>query len=86
MPHGMISQCVVIKNDGQDTLCEDIKPRSEEEITPDLIRQVLREKGIAGMGGATLPHGCKVCASQGRPLPHRHDPAERDRMRTLRHG
>ena len=55
MPHGMISQCVVIKNDGQDTLCEDIKPRSEEEITPDLIRQVLREKGIAGMGGATFP-------------------------------
>ena len=59
MPHGMISQCVVIKNDGQDTLCEDIKPRSEEEITPDLIRQVLREKGIAGMGGATFPTAVK---------------------------
>lgn len=59
MPNGMISQCVVIKNDGQDTLCEDIKPRSEEEITPDLIRQVLREKGIAGMGGATFPTAVK---------------------------
>ena len=59
MPNGMISQCVVIKNDGQDTMCEDIKPRSEADITPDLIRQVLREKGIAGMGGATFPTAVK---------------------------
>ena len=58
MPMGMISQCVVIKNDHQDTMCEDIKPR-EEEITPDLIRQVLRDKGIAGMGGATFPTAVK---------------------------
>ena len=26
MPNGMISQCVVIKNDGQDTPCEDMQP------------------------------------------------------------
>lgn len=55
MPHGMISQCVVIKNDGQDTLCEDIKPRSEEEITPDLIRQVLREKGLPAWAAPPSP-------------------------------
>ena len=59
MPHGMISQCVVIKNDGQDTPCEDMKPRKEEDITPDLIRQVLRDRGIAGMGGATFPTAVK---------------------------
>ena len=42
------------------TLCARISsPRSEEEITPDLIRQVLREKGIAGMGGATFPTAVK---------------------------
>lgn len=59
MPNGMISQCVVIKNDGQDTPCEDMKPRKEEDITPDLIRQVLRDRGIAGMGGATFPTAVK---------------------------
>lgn len=59
MVHGMLAQCIVIKNDGQDTLFEDIKPRSEEEITPELIRQVLRDKGIAGMGGAMFPTAVK---------------------------
>ena len=59
MPNGMISQCVVIKNDGQDTPCEDMQPRKEEDITPDLIRQVLRDRGIAGMGGATFPTAVK---------------------------
>lgn len=59
MPQGMLAQCVVIKNDGKDTLCEDIKPRDEKEITPDLIRQVLRDKGLAGLGGATFPTAIK---------------------------
>jgi len=52
---GMISDCVVIKNDGLDTLCADIKPRTEAEITPELIRSELQAKGIVGMGGATFP-------------------------------
>ena len=55
MPMGMISDCVVIKNDGLDTLCADIKPRTEAEITPELIRSELQAKGIVGMGGATFP-------------------------------
>jgi len=36
-------------------MCEDIKPRDPAEITPDLIRKELQEKGIVGMGGATFP-------------------------------
>lgn len=55
MPMGMISDCVVIKNDGLDTMCEDIKPREDAEITPELIRSELQAKGIVGMGGATFP-------------------------------
>ena len=58
-PNGLISQCVVIKNDKQDTLCDTIKDRDDKEITPDLIRQVLRDAGVAGMGGATFPTAVK---------------------------
>ncbi|MCH3949986.1 MAG: electron transport complex subunit RsxC [Acidaminococcus sp.] len=58
-PNGLISQCVVIKNDKQDTLCDTIKDRDDSEITPDLIRQVLRDAGVAGMGGATFPTAVK---------------------------
>ena len=59
MPQGTISQCVVIKNDKLDTPCETIKERSDEEITPDVIRTALREGGSAGLGGATFPTAVK---------------------------
>lgn len=59
MPQGTLSQCVVIKNDKLDTPCETIKERSDEEITPDVIRTALREGGSAGLGGATFPTAVK---------------------------
>lgn len=67
LPNGMMSNCVVIKNDGLDTLSEDIKPREENEITPDLIRKLLQEKGIVGMGGATFPTHVKYAPPKDGP-------------------
>ena len=55
MPNGMISDCILIKNDGLDTMCEDLKPHTDAELTPEFIRTELQEKGIVGMGGATFP-------------------------------
>ena len=54
---------VVIENDHLGTLCEDIKPRTQEEVDAlskaDLIG-IIREAGIVGMGGATFPTHVKL--------------------------
>ena len=56
LPNGAVSDCIVIKNDGLDTLSEDISPKTNElELNPETIRQLLLEKGIVGMGGASFP-------------------------------
>ncbi len=54
---------VVIENDHLGTLCEDIKPRTQEEVdalTKDEIIAIVREAGIVGMGGATFPTHVKL--------------------------
>ena len=47
LPNGTVAACMVIKNDGQDTLDPTITPReSGLVLPPDEIRQLLAEKGI----------------------------------------
>ena len=64
-PHtnGSTVMSVVIENDHLGTLCEDIKPRTQEEVDAlskeDLIG-IIREAGIVGMGGATFPTHVKL--------------------------
>lgn len=56
LPNGMPSESIVIKNDGFDTLTEDIILGKEPvDLTPENIRQIMLEKGIVGMGGAAFP-------------------------------
>ena len=61
--NGSTVMSVVIENDHQNTLCEDIKPRTQEEVDAlskeDLIG-IVREAGIVGMGGATFPTHVKL--------------------------
>ncbi|MFQ9523103.1 MAG: hypothetical protein ACLR2G_05950 [Phascolarctobacterium faecium] len=57
---------MVIKNDGQDTLTTITPRESGLVLPPDEIRQLLAEKGIVGMGGATFPTHVK-CAAEQRP-------------------
>ena len=68
LPNGTVAACMVIKNDGQDTLDPTITPReSGLVLPPDEIRQLLAEKGIVGMGGATFPTHVKYAPqSSGR--------------------
>lgn len=56
LPNGAPSDCIVIKNDGLDTLTDNIGHcREPLDITPENIRQLMLEKGIVGMGGAAFP-------------------------------
>ena len=60
---------VVIENDHLGTLCEEIKPRTQEEVdalsNEDLIN-IIREGGIVGMGGATIPTHVKLSGGIGK--------------------
>ena len=67
--NGSTVMSVVIENDHLDTLCEDIKPRTQEEVdalsNEDLIN-IIREGGIVGMGGATFPTHVKLSGGIGK--------------------
>ena len=64
-PHtsGSTVMSVVIENDHLGTLCEEIKPRTQEEVdalTKEELIGIIREAGIVGMGGATFPTYVKL--------------------------
>ena len=56
LPSGGLSDCIVIKNDGLDTLTDNIGHcREPIAVTPENIRLLMLEKGVVGMGGAAFP-------------------------------
>lgn len=66
---GTTVMSVVIENDHQQTLCQDIKPRTQEEVdalTPEELMSIIREGGIVGMGGATFPTHVKLSSGLGK--------------------
>ena len=67
--NGSTVMSVVIENDHLGTLCEDIKPRTQEEVdalsVEDLIN-IIHEGGIVGMGGATFPTHVKLSGGIGK--------------------
>ena len=68
-PSGTTVMSVVIENDHQDTLCPDIKPRTQQEVdrlTPGELMDIIREAGIAGMGGASFPTHVKLSSGLGK--------------------
>ena len=70
-PHvsGMTVTSVVLENDHQDTLFEEIRPRTQEQIdamTPEDLIRIIREAGIVGMGGAAFPTSVKLIGGIGK--------------------
>ena len=70
-PHtnGTRVMSVVIENDHKGTVCEDCKPRTEEEVerlSPEELIAIIREGGIVGMGGATFPPHVKLSGGIGK--------------------
>lgn len=70
-PHtsGTMVMSVVIENDHLGTLCEEIKPRTQEEVDKlagEELMGIIREAGIVGMGGATFPTHVKLSSGLGK--------------------
>ena len=70
-PHsnGTTVMSVVIENDHQDTLAEEIRPRTAEEVaalTPEELIAIIREAGLVGMGGASFPTHVKLSGAVGK--------------------
>jgi len=58
---------IVIKNDGLNTLDDSVKPAKPlEELTPEEIVAIVKDKGITGMGGAGFPTSVKL--NPGKPI------------------
>lgn len=54
---------IVIQSDGKNTLHESVKSAGKlEDLTSDEIIEIVREKGIVGMGGAAFPTAVKLKA------------------------
>ncbi len=70
-PHtsGTTVMSVVIENDHLGTLCEDCKPRTQEQVdalTAQELIGIIREAGIVGMGGASFPTHVKLSGGIGK--------------------
>ena len=66
---GTTVMSVVIENDHLDTLCEDIKPRTQEEVdalSAEELINIIHDGGIVGMGGATFPTHVKLSGGIGK--------------------
>ena len=66
---GTTVMSVVIENDHLDTLCEDCKMRTQEEVdalSNEELINIIHEGGIVGMGGATFPTHVKLSGGIGK--------------------
>lgn len=67
-PSGSRRQNIVIESDGMDTPCPAMQPyrgRLADATTEEII-EVVKNAGIAGMGGATFPTHAKIASAVGK--------------------
>ncbi len=62
MPHpsGLSAPCVVIEPDGEERWIERTPVKNYVAESPDALRDLLRDSGIVGLGGATFPSHLKL--------------------------
>jgi electron transport complex protein RnfC len=61
------TMCVVIDNDGLDTLSPDITPReSIDDLSAEELMEIIHQAGVTGMGGAMFPAHVKLSSGIGK--------------------
>ncbi|MBN2223475.1 MAG: electron transport complex subunit RsxC [Deltaproteobacteria bacterium] len=68
-PAGRNLPAVEIEGDGTDQRDGAVKPRSNPmDLDPGQIKEIIREAGLVGMGGATFPTHVKLSPPEGKPI------------------
>lgn len=68
-PLGTDAPAIIIENDGQDELHPDVKAKGNlEDLTADDLKEIIKEAGIVGMGGATFPTHVKLSPPDDKPI------------------
>jgi len=68
-PLGRPVEAITIESDGEDKWDENIKaPESHDKLRPEDIREIVREAGIVGLGGATFPAHVKLSPPEGKKI------------------
>lgn len=62
-PSGLPTLCVVIKTDGRDEWIEHA-PVDYRSLAPERVREILRDSGVVGLGGAVFPCHAKLSAAK----------------------
>lgn len=60
MANGGKVDCIIIENDNNYEEIEYSKPKPLDKLTPDEIRDLVKEAGVVGMGGACFPTNVKL--------------------------
>lgn len=59
-PSGLTAPCIVIEPDGEDRWIEHGPVENYRELAPSALRNIIREAGIVGLGGAGFPTYIKL--------------------------
>jgi len=65
-PSGMRAACIVIETDGNDQSIESNVISAYQDCDPSTLRDVIRDAGIVGLGGAGFPTFIKLNTSPGK--------------------
>ncbi len=66
-PSGLPTLSVVIKPDGRDEWI-DRTPVDYKTLAPERVREILRDSGVVGLGGAVFPSHAKLTAAKSVPM------------------
>jgi len=59
-PSGLSADCIIIDTDGEDRWGERLAIADYKELSPSALRNLIREAGIVGLGGAGFPSYIKL--------------------------
>jgi len=66
-PSGLSTPAVLIEPDGEDRWLER-KPVDYQRLSPESVREALRDAGVVGLGGAAFPSHAKLAAAKATPV------------------
>ena len=67
-PSGMSASCIVLKSDGKDNWCECNANINYRQLDPSALRNIIRDAGIVGLGGAGFPSFIKLNPGPGNKI------------------